>query len=261
MPCNLALTITKAAVSEERLLALLTDDLVAPIVTAFLTECGLALGETRLPRGGVEFAGDRLRLTIVGGRVTGRTSSPWPTPADRDLLARLMADLPAVLAEAVDQVFARKVQETLAAFGPVSAQRVPVDNEGVRQGATVLTLRLYPVAVPAATRRRDRDGGEQDSEGQMTNRPGIDLAGKIVRLAGEAVASADYGDRDRLFRVAGRFGARPCTAGTRTAGRLLAGCEELVRDGAAIERLVDERDATGSRNCRGDGSCRRGRPR
>ena len=141
MPCNLALTITRAAVSEDRLLALLTDDLVAAIVAAFLAERGLALTETRLPRG-VAFAGGPIALTIVGGRVTGRTSSRWPTLADRDLLAGVMADLPDVLAQAGDQVFARKVLETLAAFGPVTAQQVSVDNEGVRQVATVLTLRL-----------------------------------------------------------------------------------------------------------------------
>ena len=65
----------------------------------------------------------------------------------------------------------------------------------------------------------------------MANRLGSDPTGNIDLLARESLASAKYGDRDRLSRVAGCFGARLCTAGTKMAGHLLA---------AGIERIVDE---------------------
>ena len=74
----------------------------------------------------------------------------------------------------------------------------------------------------------------------MANGPGIEPTRTIVPPAQESLARASRGDPAPFFPAAGGIGVRPDTTGTRVAGRSLAAGEEVVRDGDAIERLVDE---------------------
>ncbi|NNJ13616.1 hypothetical protein EKD04_025145 [Chloroflexales bacterium ZM16-3] len=142
MPCNLAVSITKAAVSEERLRALLTPEAVRPVIEAYLRQPGVVGAGERVH---VQRQGDglavrvgSLTLTIRDGQVQTRASRGY-----NDTRAQELTDaLSALLALAADALFAQQVRAALATFGPVAAQQVTVDNGGVTQAATVLTLHI-----------------------------------------------------------------------------------------------------------------------
>jgi hypothetical protein len=142
MPCNLAVSITKAAVTEDRLLALLTPAVVQPIIVAYLRQPGVLTAGERVtvttPGARVVVTVGALTFHIDGGRV-----STVATEGATDARGRELVDaLSALLALAADARFAQQVRTALAAFGRVSQQSVTVDNGGVTQAATVLTLTL-----------------------------------------------------------------------------------------------------------------------
>ncbi|WP_322489387.1 hypothetical protein [Chloroflexus sp.] len=142
MACNLAVSITKAAVNEEQLLKLLTPEAVQPVVESYLRQPGvLKAGETF----NVSRQGNRLivtvgslRLFIDGGRVSTYATQGYNDGRGRELVDALSN----LLALAADALFAQKVKAALAPFGKVAQQQVTVDNGGVTQAATVFTLKI-----------------------------------------------------------------------------------------------------------------------
>lgn len=136
MACNLAVSITKAAVSNEMLQSLLTLDVIESVLTAYAQQqTGMTVRRT--PTALVVQVG-RVAVTVVpGGQV--ETTAPDYLEAE----SRAVIDpIAALLAQAADQRFAQQVQAALATLGSVSAQQVTVDNEGQAQTATVLTMQL-----------------------------------------------------------------------------------------------------------------------
>jgi len=145
MPCNLAVTITKAAVSQAQLVALLTPEVVQAVVEAYLRQPGvLAPGETAA----VQRSGPTITITIQvgGGRRIAMAIADGvvqATTRTSDQRAQELVDaLSPLLARAADARFAQQVQAALARLGPVTAQAVTVANEGIPQQAVVLTMRL-----------------------------------------------------------------------------------------------------------------------
>ncbi|NNJ13396.1 hypothetical protein EKD04_024015 [Chloroflexales bacterium ZM16-3] len=142
MPCNLAVSITKAAVTEERLRALLTPEAVQPVIAAYLRQPGVVgAGERVIVQrqgDGLAVTVGSLTLTISGGQVQTRATRGTNATRAQEL-ADALSDL---LALAADTRFAQQVRAALATFGTVAAQQVTVDNGGVTQAATVLTLHI-----------------------------------------------------------------------------------------------------------------------
>jgi len=142
MACNLAVSITKAAVTDEKMRALLAPEKVQPVVEAYLRQPGvLKQGESfEASRNGdtitIRVAG--LWIYISNGRV--RTSA---TAGYNDVRGRELVDaLSNLLALTADALFAQQVKVALAPLGKVKQQQVTVDNAGVTQAAMVFTLNI-----------------------------------------------------------------------------------------------------------------------
>ncbi|HZU03372.1 MAG TPA: hypothetical protein VFA10_27140 [Ktedonobacteraceae bacterium] len=141
MPCSLAVSITKAAVSNEQLLQLLTPEVVYEAVKNFLrrheTYQRMLVGEWQ---GGphIMFYVGRCVVTIVNGEVTVTGG----TKREAEFAQKLMTDVTTLLSRLADYLFAQQVQNALAALGPVESQAVNVDDQGVTRQATVLTLKI-----------------------------------------------------------------------------------------------------------------------
>lgn len=142
MACNLAVSITKAAVTDEKMRALLAPEKVQPVVEAYLRQPGvLKQGESfEATRNGdtitIRVAG--LWISISNGRV--RTSA---TAGYNDVRGRELVDaLSNLLALTADALFAQQVKAALAPLGKVKQQQVTVDNAGVTQAAMVFTLNI-----------------------------------------------------------------------------------------------------------------------
>lgn len=142
MACNLAVSITKAAGTEERLLAVLTPEAVQPVIEAYLRQPGvLKRGESfNVSRQGSRLivTVGSLRLLIDGGRVSAYATQGYNDVRGNELVAALSN----LLVLAADALFAQQVKAALAPFGKVAQQQVMVDNGGVTQAATVLTLKF-----------------------------------------------------------------------------------------------------------------------
>ncbi len=142
MACNLAVSITKAAVTEEKMRALLAPEKVQPVVEAYLRQPGvLKQGETfAVNRQGssvvVVVAG--LRIFINGGRVSTSATAGYNDARGRELVDALSN----LLALTADALFAQQVKAALAPLGKVKQQQVSVDNGGVTQAAMVFTLNI-----------------------------------------------------------------------------------------------------------------------
>ena len=139
MPCNLAVSITKAAVSEAHLRAILTPEVILPLIEAYLRLPGVLHAE----RVTLQRQGDAIVVTV--GRVTmtireGRVE----TQATRgDVRAKELTDgISALVAGIADALFAQQIRAALTPFGTVAAEQVTVDNDGVSQVVTMLTMTL-----------------------------------------------------------------------------------------------------------------------
>lgn len=139
MPCNLAVSITKAAVTEAHLMALLTPEVILPLIEAYLRLPGVLHAE----RVTLQRQGDAITVTV--GRVTmtireGRVE----TQATRgDVRAQELTDgISALVAGIADALFAQQIRAALTPFGTVAAEQVTVDNDGVSQVVTMLTMTL-----------------------------------------------------------------------------------------------------------------------
>lgn len=140
MPCNLAVAITKAVVKDESLRSLLTPEITAAVVGAFLAQNAqyAALSpEVQATADGVAVRLGPITLSIVRGTATvrGRT-------AQRELAARLASDLAAPLAQAAQALLAAKLRETMGRYGEVEMAQETVENRGAIQQAYVLRVKL-----------------------------------------------------------------------------------------------------------------------
>jgi len=144
MPCNLAVSITKAAVTEDHLRALLTADVTSDVVLRFLEQQYPHLSPRLISASGSRMvfwldSGD-ITLTITNGQTTVDA-----TRAQQRQANAILAQVSQLLARLADQRFQRQVQTALSArFGArlTSAQVIDVDNEGECQQAAVFTLTL-----------------------------------------------------------------------------------------------------------------------
>lgn len=156
MPCNLAMTITKAAVSEDRLRALLTADVVTTLLTSYLQEKHIALIPDSFrathpgPYASLQAREDGSVQCRIGGyygmdifvqagqvTVTGTTTTQQP---DVD---QMLQEVTHLLAQATDALFARQVQMALTALGvPMTTEQVQVEQAGQVSPAIVFTVRV-----------------------------------------------------------------------------------------------------------------------
>lgn len=157
MPCNLAITITKAAVSEERLRALLTPEVVTSLLASYLQASGYAIvpesfqqqqpgtyaSLQTLPDGRVQcriggYYGIDVFVAPAGVVTVNTTTYSQHSQADH-----VLADVTQLLSQATDALFARQVQAALASLGvPMTTEQVQVDQAGHVSPATVFTLRV-----------------------------------------------------------------------------------------------------------------------
>jgi hypothetical protein len=148
MPCGAAVTITRAALSPERLRQGLTGDIVQAVMTAIAEDRGYRVVARQ--------DAEQIDLLVRRGawgisvRYVHRTGEVRAAPLGRGAdagdvesseIAVLVEGISAALAEAADQVFARQVQTALTALGlPIQTDRVQVEYGGQLQPATVFTL-------------------------------------------------------------------------------------------------------------------------
>jgi hypothetical protein len=136
MSCNLAVSITKAAVTKKELLALLTVDVVEKVVLTYLQQqypnlspCVFDQSENY-----VSFVIGKCYVIIQDGDV--RVEEYYGNTAKADALANEVAQ---VLSQLADALFQQQLQKSLGNL-VTNVQTVNVDNEGVTQQATVFTL-------------------------------------------------------------------------------------------------------------------------
>ena len=134
MPCNLAVTITKATVTPQHLVTLLTVPTVEPVVHAYLMARFPNESISTSTRGDLEMWVDDYIIRIAAGKVNVTA----PNVATATQLADELTQLLALLA---DELFARQLTTLLTPFG-VTTQQVTVDNEGTSQSAYQFTLHL-----------------------------------------------------------------------------------------------------------------------
>lgn len=110
MPCNLAVSITKAAVTNESLLRLLTPELIEPVLRAYLeqhyTPCSLRRGS---------HGGKALFASVAGCRIAIENGNVRVTDDDGDtnLVTRLSEEFSHLLATLADRAFAQAVAAAL----------------------------------------------------------------------------------------------------------------------------------------------------
>jgi hypothetical protein len=138
MPCNLAVSIAKAAVADERLRALLTAENVQTAVLSFLQrQYARSSPQVVSAQGGsMVFAVGDCTISIEDGVVA--------VDGPRRLAARtqqLSEEVSQLLTQAADLLFQQQIQQALAGLTD-QVEVVEVDNGGVRQPAAVFTLTL-----------------------------------------------------------------------------------------------------------------------
>jgi hypothetical protein len=142
MPCNLAVTITKAVVAPEHLLALLTPEVIGQLITAFTSQSPefqqyqpiriTTYGDTvnvilgRLDR----------RFLITHNQVT--SNFPRYEQTQADTLAQLLSNL---LSRGADRLFAAQVRKALTEkYGDVKQTSETVSNQGQPQRVTLFSF-------------------------------------------------------------------------------------------------------------------------
>lgn len=136
MPCNVAFSIAKAAVPNERLRALLTADAIKDVVLAYLQRQYAGLSPTLLgaSESCARYRLGTLTLTITDGAVklAGRRTSA----VDADQLATNVSEL---LTQLAGRLFQKQVQDALAG---ITTRARMADVQGVRQQAAVFTINI-----------------------------------------------------------------------------------------------------------------------
>ncbi len=161
MPCNKAVSIVKAALTDEASAKLLTEDVLVTVVGSYLSQQGYTDWDSgnattrtstfRVVRatdnGGVSVTiqSDGLNATFhitAGGRQVS-TSLPSYRPATEIFAAEaLVGELTQLLDATADMLFAQQVHQALSALGYVQAEAVTVEDEGQYVAATKLTINL-----------------------------------------------------------------------------------------------------------------------
>ena len=138
MPCNLAVSIAKAAITEERLRVLLLPDVIRTILPTYLMKQYAALSPTRLPAFGdaLRYRVGSMLLTILDGQVT--VDAP---ERDRVQAEQLATQVAALLAAAANRLFQQQVQQALKGV-TTQAQAVNVMVEGRSQQAAVFHINM-----------------------------------------------------------------------------------------------------------------------
>lgn len=140
MVCNLAVAITKAAIEDSRLRALVDNhiDQVQQMLVKFLARRHPNLSVQPSPRDPRVILAGPHTLRIMDGQVT--VSGPRQS---KDLADTLGEQAKAFLPVLADQFFAQEVGRLLRAVAEVTnVQTSEVDNNGVLQRATVFSLRI-----------------------------------------------------------------------------------------------------------------------
>jgi hypothetical protein len=138
MPCNLAVSIAKAAVSDERLRALLTPEAVKDVVLNFLKQQYAANSPALLSSNDTTlyYRLGSLVLTIENGVVRVNESA-----GNRVFAERVAAEVSRLLAAAADRLFQQRVQMALQSV-TTRAQVVDVNYEGRTQKAAVFSINM-----------------------------------------------------------------------------------------------------------------------
>lgn len=169
MPCNAAITITKAAVSADRLAGLLTPEVTSTLLTAHLEGLGLeqrtaasfsdhamsqdyarplpffAVRQNQAgayPRQGATTAriGGYYGVDIIVE--AGKVRVNCTNPAQQQYAEQIAEQISTLMGAAADMLFAQQVEATMARMGAVERQEVMVEDQGQQRTATVLTVRL-----------------------------------------------------------------------------------------------------------------------
>lgn len=139
MPCNLAVTIAKAAVTNEQLLGLLTPDLVVQAVNAACADLRIRINASRsgdTVYGYAELSwSDQISVAVNRGRVEVQASDTRRATEISDAIS-------GVLTQLADALFSQQIAGALASIAgkqPVIAE-VNVDESG-----TVMPAFLFSV--------------------------------------------------------------------------------------------------------------------
>lgn len=119
MPCNLAVSITKAAVTNETLLRLLTPELIEPVLRAYLEQ---QYQQVSLRRRGNALIGSVAGCFISVHNGTVRVIDD---DGDTDLVTRLSEELSQLLTTLADRAFEQAVAAALVTLSP-NVQEVTV---------------------------------------------------------------------------------------------------------------------------------------
>jgi hypothetical protein len=146
MPCNRAVSIARAQLTDAQALKLLDNEDFKKLLHHYGQQQGLALTSFEVARPGSWNAGTvtcnlgyyRITITPSGAiSVQGRSSS-W---AERETCDRYSVGIAALLKEGGFQATARAAAEVLTEYGPTTTEQQPVDDQGTIRQAIVLTLR------------------------------------------------------------------------------------------------------------------------
>ncbi len=142
MPCNLAVTITKAVVAPEHLLKLLTPQVVEALVDGFVHQHPMfvqyASVRVTASRGVVTiWLGYNKQITIIDGQVSARF--PRGNAAKGEELAQLISTL---LAKGADRLFAQQVKKSLQQLGTVQEQQTKVQD-----GNQVIPVTMFKLEI------------------------------------------------------------------------------------------------------------------
>jgi hypothetical protein len=152
MPCNLAVSITKAQVVPEQMRAFLTPDLIEQIVKSYLAEQYPQLVIKRVWTGydttWLDMAYDGGTLSIAYNRTDAEVrvrlaGRGYTSRGDYQFGEQLTEEISELLARAGDALFARQVQSLLMGLGgQMATEHVLVEDAGVQRSATVFTVNL-----------------------------------------------------------------------------------------------------------------------
>jgi hypothetical protein len=156
MTCNLAVSITKAALTPKHLRDLVTDDIATQVITTFLEgqhpeylsqirvrTSQYAFEITLLPK--AKGPGTSFRISITSDwRITAKAIAyGYATRGDEALANQLVDEMTQLLSRTADALFARQVQSALSQLGGTfSIAPVMVEEAGQSASATLMTVNL-----------------------------------------------------------------------------------------------------------------------
>lgn len=139
MPCNLAVTIAKAAVTDEQLLGLLTPEFTAQLVTAALSDLRIKM-PVRVSGGEVYGYAelsyrDQIQISVVKGKVTVSASTRERTQEITDAVSK-------AIAAGADLMFSKQIATALATM---TGKQPQLREVNVEEGGQVMPAVLFSV--------------------------------------------------------------------------------------------------------------------